>query len=173
MSSEKMSRARLIPMIRAGFIAVIYATITIILQPISFGPIQVRIADALSPLPYIPKYGFYAVVGLVVGTLIANIVSPYGVYDMVLGSLTNLIYGLIAWVIGKILYPSKIGLLLVVVEEIIITTFIIGFVLMHLIYNVPLIVAISGVLLGSTVSQGILGYLLTMMLIRRERKWLH
>ncbi|MGC9009727.1 MAG: QueT transporter family protein [Sulfolobales archaeon] len=161
---------KLIPIVRAGFIAVLYAAATILLQSISFGPVQVRVADALSPLPYIPRYGLYAVAGLVVGVLIANIVSPFGVYDIILGSLTNLIYGVIAWLIGKFMYPSKIGLLLVVSEEIAITTFFIGYVLMHLIYDIPLLVSIPGVMLGSVVSQGILGYLLTMMLIRREKK---
>ncbi len=161
---------RLIPIIRAGFIAVLYATTTIILQSISFGPVQVRVADALSPLPYIPRYGLYAVAGLVMGVLIANIVSPYGIYDIILGSITNLIYGVIAWLIGRFMYPSKIGLLLVIAEEIAITTFFIGYVLLHIVYNIPLVVSISGVMLGSVISQGILGYLLTMMLIRREKK---
>ncbi|HEX6988582.1 MAG TPA: QueT transporter family protein, partial [Bacillota bacterium] len=37
---------------RAGLIAATYAVITIALAPISYGPIQVRLSEALTLLPF-------------------------------------------------------------------------------------------------------------------------
>jgi len=159
---------RKINIIRASFITTLYAGLTILLQPISFGPVQVRIADALSILPYFPQYGINAVIGLTLGTLIANIVSPYGFYDVLIGSATNLIYSIIALYIGRIMYPSKKGLILVASEEIIVTTFFIGYVLLHIIYNTPVEVSMPGVAFGSIISQGLLGISLGIMILRRE-----
>lgn len=167
---ERFSEKRFVGIIRAGLIAIVYAGATIILQPISFGPVQVRVADALSPLPYVRRYGIYAVIGLTVGTLLANVVSPYGIYDILIGTATNLIFSLIAWLIGRVAYPSRTGLLLVIAEEVLVTTFFIGYILLHIIYGVPVTISIPGVLLGSLISQGVLGYFLTIYLIRRE-KW--
>ncbi|MEM4965859.1 MAG: QueT transporter family protein [Sulfolobales archaeon] len=157
-------------LVRAGIVTVLYAGLTLVLQPISYGPVQVRISDALSILPYIPWYGFNAVIGLTLGTLIANMISPYGFYDMILGTLTNLIYSLIAWVLGRILYPSLWGMVIVVLEEIIITAFMIGYVLLHIIYQVPLEIAFLGVLIGSCISQGVLGFSLGLLITRRGRQ---
>ncbi|MEZ0290362.1 MAG: QueT transporter family protein, partial [Sulfolobales archaeon] len=158
-----------ISLVRASVITTLYASITVLLQPISYGPVQVRVSDALSILPYIPRYGVNAVIGLALGTLLANIVSPYGVYDIVVGTTANLVYSLVAWVLGRILYPSIKGLILVAIEEIIITSLFIGYILLHIIYAVPLEIAVSGVAIGSTISQGVLGFLLGLWIIRREK----
>jgi len=165
---KSFSKDPKINVIRASFITILYAGLTILLQPISFGPVQVRVADALSILPYFPQYGLNAVIGLTLGTLMANVVSPYGFYDVLIGSTTNLIYSIIAWLIGRVMYPSKIGLIFVAAEEIIITTFFIGYVLLHEIYEVPVEVSVPGVAFGSMIAQGALGMSLGMMILRRE-----
>ena len=68
-------------------IAALYAGVTVALAPISYGPVQLRIAEAMTLLPfYIPE----AVPGLFVGCLVANIFSPHGALDMVVGSLATL-----------------------------------------------------------------------------------
>ncbi|MCL2010800.1 MAG: QueT transporter family protein [Synergistaceae bacterium] len=70
-----------------GMIAALYAGITIALAPISYGPVQFRVGEALTLLPfYIPA----AVPGLFAGCLVANYFSPYGMLDMVVGSLATL-----------------------------------------------------------------------------------
>ena len=70
-----------------GMIAALYAGITIALAPVSYGPVQFRVAEALTLLPfYIPE----AVPGLFVGCFIANAMSPSGALDMVVGSLATL-----------------------------------------------------------------------------------
>lgn len=58
---------------------------------LTFGPIQFRFAEALTVLPFL----FPATVpGLFVGCVIVNLLSPYGVFDIVVGSAATLIAAL-------------------------------------------------------------------------------
>lgn len=72
---------------RAGIIAAMYAALTLTLSQFAYGPIQLRPAEALTLLPLL-----YAesVPALFVGCLIANLLSPYGVWDIVIGSAITL-----------------------------------------------------------------------------------
>lgn len=64
-------------------IAALYAGVTLLLQPLSFGPMQFRIAEALTLLPfYIPE----AIPGLLVGCALSNMLGGLGPVDIVLGS---------------------------------------------------------------------------------------
>jgi len=73
---------------RAAIIAAVYVTLTFIFQPISFGAIQLRIAEALMLLPIlIPE----AVPGLFVGCLLANLLCGGIWFDVILGSLATLL----------------------------------------------------------------------------------
>lgn len=77
----------------AAIFAALYAVITIgetlLGGPLTFGPIQVRVSDALLPLAMI--FGLPSAVGLFTGTIIANAFIGLGVLDVVFGSLANLI----------------------------------------------------------------------------------
>ncbi len=73
---------------RASIIAGAYVVITYILQPISFGPIQLRISEALTVLPILyPE----AVPALFIGVMLANLWSPLGLVDIFGGSIVTLI----------------------------------------------------------------------------------
>lgn len=74
-----------------AFIAALYAGLTLALQPISYGPVQVRVSEALTILPI-----FYveAIPGLFLGCLVANIFGGFGIYDIVFGSLLTLLAAL-------------------------------------------------------------------------------
>ena len=72
----------------AAVIAAIYALLTIVLAPISYGAVQVRISEALTVLPFFTPA---AVPGLFVGCIAANIMSPYGLADLIFGSAASLI----------------------------------------------------------------------------------
>ncbi len=63
-------RERLLHMAQGALIAALYATLTVIFAPISFGPIQVRIAEALTVLP---MFTSAAIPGLFIGCIIANL----------------------------------------------------------------------------------------------------
>ena len=72
-------------------IAALYAAIVIILAPISFGPIQLRVADALIPLAAL--LGLPAVYGVALGALVANTYWFLSPIDIVFGAAANLVAG--------------------------------------------------------------------------------
>ena len=73
---------------RAGMIAALYAALTLIFQPISYGPIQLRVSEALTLLPVLTVD---AVPGLAVGCLVANLLGGAPWYDVVFGTLATLL----------------------------------------------------------------------------------
>lgn len=75
-------------LVRAALIAAIYVVLIFVLQPISFGPIQFRLAEALTILPVLMPE---AVPGLFVGVLLANILYGLGPWDIFGGSLVSLL----------------------------------------------------------------------------------
>ena len=78
-------------LVQAAFIAALYAALTYFLEPISFSGNQFRVAEALTILPVLTPA---AVPGLTIGCIIANIASPYGVVDIICGSLATLLAAL-------------------------------------------------------------------------------
>ena len=72
-------------------IAALYAVLTVVLAPISYGAIQCRVSEALTILPVlIPE----AVPGLAVGCLIANLFGSATLWDVVFGTLATLLAAL-------------------------------------------------------------------------------
>ena len=72
--------------LHAAMIAAIYAVLTLAFRPISYGMIQVRISEALTVLPF---FTTAAIPGLAAGVFIANLMGPYGLTDMVVGTLAT------------------------------------------------------------------------------------
>ncbi len=72
----------------SGLIAAVYAVLTLAALPISFGVYQVRIAEALTVLPFLTAA---AIPGLYVGCVLANIIGGMGWLDIVIGPLITLI----------------------------------------------------------------------------------
>lgn len=77
--------------VKAAVIASAYCLISLLLKPLSFGPLQLRAAEALSMLVLFTKAAPW---GLFAGCLLTNIISPYGLLDMLLGSFATLIAAL-------------------------------------------------------------------------------
>lgn len=59
---------------------------------LTFGVIQCRFAEALTVLPFLCPV---TTLGLFVGCIITNILSPYGPLDLIFGSLATLLAGLL------------------------------------------------------------------------------
>lgn len=73
---------------RAGLIAAVYAAVTWALAPISFGPVQFRVSEALTTLPILfPE----AIPALFVGVMLANTIGGLGAVDIFGGSLVTLL----------------------------------------------------------------------------------
>lgn len=95
---SKSSRAILFTA-RSGIIASLYAVLTIVLAPISYGPIQCRISEIMT---LFPLFFIEAVPGLIIGCLIANIFSGWWV-DMVFGTLATAIAAVCTYFVGKLI----------------------------------------------------------------------
>ncbi|MBQ3424711.1 MAG: QueT transporter family protein [Clostridia bacterium] len=78
-------------LVRGAMIAAIYVALTLIFQPISFGAIQFRVAEALTLLPILTPD---AVPGLFVGCLLANWLGGGIWFDVVLGSIATFLAAL-------------------------------------------------------------------------------
>ena len=85
-------------------IAALYAALVIVLAPISFGPIQLRIADCLIPLAAL--LGWPAIFGVALGALIGNSYYFLGFIDVIFGSLANLVAGVIIYRFRDRLLPA-------------------------------------------------------------------
>lgn len=72
----------------SAVIAALYAATTLLLPAISYGELQCRISEALTLLPILMPQ---AIPGLFVGCIIANLLSPVGIVDILFGSLATLI----------------------------------------------------------------------------------
>ena len=78
-------------------IAALYAALTIALAPISYGPVQFRVSEALTALPFLVPG---SVLGITVGCVLANLYTG-SVLDIVFGSLATLLAGLTTAWFGK------------------------------------------------------------------------
>jgi uncharacterized membrane protein len=135
--------------------AALYAISVIILQPISFNLGQVRFADALLPLSMI--FGIPSVIGLSLGTLVANVYGGLGIIDIVGGSIANMIACSLAWYISQ--KNGRIYRFLgTVVETLIITVIVGGY--LSIIFQVPLEFGLFPILGGSIIAINFLGFIL-------------
>lgn len=82
----------------AAAIAALYAAVTLLLAPISFGPMQLRVSEAMTLLPVLwPE----AIGGLFVGCFLSNLLGLYGVMDAAIGGMATLVAALMTWSLRK------------------------------------------------------------------------
>ena len=133
-------------------IAAMYAVLTIILAPISYGPVQFRIAEALTILPF---FTTSAIPGLFIGCLIANTFGGNGLWDIIFGSLATLAS---AWAASKIKIKWLVPL-----PSVLVNAFVVGFVL-HITLGVPYWATVGWVGFGQAVTCWGLGMILLYVL---------
>ena len=83
-----------------GIIAALYVVLTYFLAPISYGPVQARISEAMTIFPI---FSFNMIPGITLGCLISNLLNPdnLGPVDIIGGTLATLLAGLCSRFIGK------------------------------------------------------------------------
>lgn len=86
---------RILIITRGSIIAALYVVLVIAFQPISFGPVQFRVAEALTLLPFL---WLEAVPGLFIGCMIANVFGGLGVWDIFVGSAATLAAAILSYV---------------------------------------------------------------------------
>ena len=83
-----------------GIVAALYIVLTYFLAPISYGPLQARISEAMTVFPI---FSFKMIPGLTIGCLVSNLINPdnLGPVDIIGGTLATLIAGIFSRIIGK------------------------------------------------------------------------
>lgn len=145
---------------QAALIAAVYAVATILTGAISYGFMQVRVAEALTVLPALTPA---AIPGLFIGCVIANILGPYGLADMICGSLATLAAAFFS-------YKLRHRPILVPLPPVIANGIIVG-AMLYYVYNVPvsLPVCMGWVALGELISCYVIGYPLLKLLKKHDR----
>jgi len=143
-------------LVRIALIAAIYVTINIIFAPISYGPVQVRIAEALAVLPFIDPA---AIVGLFLGCILANIWGGLGVVDVLGGSLCTLIAAILTYRMKK---PIFAPLPPVLVNAIGVSLY------LHLLFELPYWLTLIYIGFGQIIACYLIGYPLLLVLLRRK-----
>lgn len=77
-----------------AIIAAAYAALTLVLTPISYGSIQMRISEIMV---FFAFYNRKYIPGLVLGCFIANLTSPLGAWDICFGTFATLIAVICMW----------------------------------------------------------------------------
>ena len=138
-----------------GMIAALYAVLTIVLAPLSYGPVQFRVSEALTLLPfYLPE----AVPGLFIGCVIANFLSTNGLLDVIVGGSATLLAAYVSYRM-----PS---LWLAALSPILINMVFVG-IMLHSLIGVPLWSTFFYVALGEAGACFLVGYPLMKVLEER------
>lgn len=82
-----------------AMVAAIYATLTILIAPAAYGPLQFRFSEILKPLALKGKLYIY---GLTLGLFVANLFSPYvSPWELVWMPMVCLMGGFIAYALRR------------------------------------------------------------------------
>ena len=132
--------------------AALYAVGVITFAGISFSYIQVRVADALLPLSML--FGIPSIIGLGLGTLVANVYGGLGFLDIIGGTVANLIGCTLAWYIAK--RGNLTSRILGAFVETVTISVIVGSYL-SILFELPLEISIFWIFLGSLIAITIIG----------------
>jgi uncharacterized membrane protein len=113
---------------RAGVIAALYAVLTWAMGDLAFTPLlQIRPAEALTILPL-----FYieAIPGLYIGCMLANLISGYGIYDILIGSLATLVAAALTYGAGRLIKNDIVKLIVGGLFPVFVNAFVLPFVWM-------------------------------------------
>ncbi|OVE65277.1 hypothetical protein CCS79_22265 [Clostridium diolis] len=140
-------------LVKTAIIAALYAVITLVLAPISYGPIQFRVSEIMVLLAFFDP--FY-IVGLTLGCFIANILGPNGLADIIFGTLATFISVYAVSITQRFVKNRKTSLIIASLWPTIFNGVIIGWMLNY-IYQFPLVLSIGEVAIGEFVVVTIVG----------------
>lgn len=82
-----------------GVIAALYAALTIVLQPASYGPLQFRVAEVLKPLVI---WEPHLIPAFVLGNFLSNLASPFaGPWELIFMPFVNLLGASVCYLAGQ------------------------------------------------------------------------
>ncbi|UCD64831.1 MAG: QueT transporter family protein [Candidatus Zixiibacteriota bacterium] len=148
----------------AGLIAALYVVLALVFLPISFGVYQVRIAEALTVLPFLTAA---AIPGLYVGCLLANVMGGMGWLDILFGPLLTLAAALGTHYVRRRLGQTTAGVLLAPLPPVVLNAFGVSVYLAPLLgFNYWFSVQMIGI--GQLVSCYVIGVPLLLLLKKRR-----
>ena len=121
----------------SAVIAALYAALTLLLAPISYGNLQCRVSEAMTLLPMVLPS---AIPGLFVGCMLANLLGGATIWDIVFGSLATLLAAIGTYALREKRIPAALCPVLA-------NGVIVGAVLAH-VYALPLWLTMAEVALG-------------------------
>lgn len=127
-------------------IAAVYAVLTFVLAPISYGPVQFRVAEALTLLPILMPQ---AIPGLFLGCLLANLLGGFGAADVIFGSLATLSAAIWTYSLRKNRYVAAL-------PPVIINAVVVG-IMLHVVAGFELWATMGYIALGQAGAVYILG----------------
>ena len=145
---------------QAAMIAAIYVVLTVIGTSFAFGPVQVRLSEALTILPVFTPA---AVPGVFLGCLISNVIAGALLPDIIFGSLATLIGAVFTWLLRN--NSRYLAPLPPVTANALIVPFVLKYAYMEPL-PIPFMMLTVGI--GEIVSCGILGLLLHAALSRYQ-----
>ena len=156
---EKNSKSTALFLAHGAIIAAMYVALTLIFAPISYGAVQVRIAEVLTILPLFTPA---AIPGLFIGCIIANGIGGGIILDVVFGSLATLI--------GAVLgYLLRFNRWLVPIPAIVSNSIIIPFVLKYGYgIDIPIWLMMIYIAIGEIIGCYALGELFASLLLKRK-----
>lgn len=157
-----MNKRKIKKLTTSAMIATVYLVLTLIFYVTSFAPMQSRLAEALTILPYFTPL---AIPGLFVGCILSNIIGGYGIWDVVVGSLATL---LSAYLTYKLTYNKPKRKWIAPIPPILINAVFVG-VELSLLAQAPLFATMLSVGVGQIIACYILGYPL-MIIIEKNKK---
>lgn len=142
---------------QAAVIAAIYVVLVFVFQSTSFGPIQFRVAEALTILPYFTPA---AIPGVGIGCLLSNIIFGADILDIVFGSAATFFAAFLS-------YQLKDKKFFVPIPPILVNAIVIPWILKQAYFEAnPIPIMMLSVGAGQVVSAGILGMILLFSLDR-------
>jgi uncharacterized membrane protein len=145
---------------QVGIIASLYAALTIVLAPISYGPIQVRISEALTVLPYVTPA---AIPGLFLGCVVANVFGGLGLPDILGGSLCTLLAAFLTNLLSRTRKPILAPLPPVLVNAFGVSLY------LHLLFQLPYWITVAYIAVGQIAACFVLGYPLLLIILGRRK----
>lgn len=133
--------------------AALYAALVIVLGGISYGPIQVRIADSL--VAAVPLLGIPGVLGHALGVFISNIFSPAGWLDL-LNTIPSFVMSFVVYYVYK-KTNNDYTVILTSIAYATVLGITVGWMLSYL-YGLPLLLTIAYVAIGNVIATVLIGW---------------
>ena len=133
--------------------AALYAALVVVLGGISYGPGQVRIADAM--IAAVPLLGVPGVLGHTLGVFIANVFSPVGLIDL-LNTLPSFAMSFVVYYVYK-RTKNDYTVIGTCIAYSVVLGVTVGWMLSY-VYSLPLLLTIAYVAIGNVIASVLIGW---------------